>query len=223
MLTDAQWAELGALGRACRPHAKVPPSNLRRTISAILWRHANGAKWRCRPGGARAVVDGGADLHPLVAPRRVGAPAGSGPGARRPARHDVPRRHQRPRPPEGGRRCGQGGDRTRRGAGEALGRSRGGYGTKAVVVADGSGRAIAFRVAPGQAHGLPHAVPLLDRLPGVPAGSWPTGATPATPFASMSGAEARDLPSPPKATRQPWLAQPGSTPTATASNASGAG
>jgi transposase len=36
------------------------------------------------------------------------------------------------------------------------------------VIADGQGRAIAFRIAPGQAHELPHAVPLLDRLPGVP-------------------------------------------------------
>ena len=36
------------------------------------------------------------------------------------------------------------------------------------MVADASGRAVAFRVAPGQAHELPHAVPLLDRLPGVP-------------------------------------------------------
>jgi Transposase DDE domain len=35
-------------------------------------------------------------------------------------------------------------------------------------VADSSGRAIAFRVVPGQAHELPHAVPLLDCLPGVP-------------------------------------------------------
>src|SRR5215203_2497036 len=67
------------------------------------------------------------------------------------------------------RRGGQkGGPRASRGEGEALGRSRGGYGTKAVVVADGSGRAVAFRIAPGQAHELPHAVPLLDRLPGVP-------------------------------------------------------
>ena len=49
MLTDAQWAELEPLVEACRPHAKVPPSNLRRTISAILWRHANGAKWRSVP------------------------------------------------------------------------------------------------------------------------------------------------------------------------------
>ncbi len=36
------------------------------------------------------------------------------------------------------------------------------------MIADGAGHAIAFRIAPGQAHELPHAVPLLDRLPGVP-------------------------------------------------------
>jgi transposase len=36
------------------------------------------------------------------------------------------------------------------------------------VIADGLGRAVAFILAPGQAHELPHAVPLLERLPGVP-------------------------------------------------------
>jgi transposase len=36
------------------------------------------------------------------------------------------------------------------------------------VIADGLGRAVAFVLAPGQAHELPHAVPLLERLPGVP-------------------------------------------------------
>ena len=36
------------------------------------------------------------------------------------------------------------------------------------MIADGSGRAVAFRLAPGQAHELPHAVPLLARLPRVP-------------------------------------------------------
>jgi transposase len=41
------------------------------------------------------------------------------------------------------------------------------------VIADGAGHAIAFRIAPGQAHELPHAVPLLDRLPGVP--KWVVG------------------------------------------------
>jgi transposase len=49
MLTDAQWMMLEPLVEACRPHAKVPPSHLRHTMSAILWRHENGAKWRALP------------------------------------------------------------------------------------------------------------------------------------------------------------------------------
>ena len=36
------------------------------------------------------------------------------------------------------------------------------------MIANGQGRAMAFRLAPGQAHELPHAVPLLDALPRVP-------------------------------------------------------
>ena len=48
-LTDAQWAVLGPLVEACRPHAKVPPSNLRRTVEAIVWRCRNGARWRAVP------------------------------------------------------------------------------------------------------------------------------------------------------------------------------
>ena len=50
MLTDVQWAMLEPLIEAVRPPAKVPPRHLRRTISAILWRHDNGAKWRAVPG-----------------------------------------------------------------------------------------------------------------------------------------------------------------------------
>lgn len=34
---------------ACRPKGKNPPEDLRHTISAILWRHQNGAKWRAIP------------------------------------------------------------------------------------------------------------------------------------------------------------------------------
>ena len=49
MLTDAQWALLEPLIEACRPRGKTPPQDLRRTISAILWRHQNGAKWRSVP------------------------------------------------------------------------------------------------------------------------------------------------------------------------------
>lgn len=36
------------------------------------------------------------------------------------------------------------------------------------MIADGTGRAIAFRLAPGQAHELPQTMALLARLPGVP-------------------------------------------------------
>jgi transposase len=48
-LTDEQWTVLEPLIEACRPVAKVPPQHLRRTISAIIWRHSNGAKWRALP------------------------------------------------------------------------------------------------------------------------------------------------------------------------------
>ena len=46
MLTNAQWAMLEPLIEACRPKGKTAPQDLRRTMSAILWRHQNGAKWR---------------------------------------------------------------------------------------------------------------------------------------------------------------------------------
>ena len=49
VFTDAEWSVLEPLVEACRPHAKVPPSNLRRTVEAIVWRCRNGAKWRSIP------------------------------------------------------------------------------------------------------------------------------------------------------------------------------
>jgi transposase len=49
MLSDAQWALLEPLVEICRPKGKTPPQDLRRTVSAILWRHQNGAKWRSIP------------------------------------------------------------------------------------------------------------------------------------------------------------------------------
>ena len=64
------------------------------------------------------------------------------------------------------------------------------------MIADGLGRAVAFILAPGQAHELPQAIPLLERLPGVPKGVvadrglsshafrehiWTLGARPAIP------------------------------------------
>jgi transposase len=49
MLSDGQWALLEPLIEACRPKGKTPPQDLRRTLSAILWRHQNGAQWRAVP------------------------------------------------------------------------------------------------------------------------------------------------------------------------------
>jgi transposase len=49
MLTDGAWMDLEPLIEACRPKGKTPPQDLRRTLSAILWRHENGAKWRAIP------------------------------------------------------------------------------------------------------------------------------------------------------------------------------
>jgi transposase len=114
------------------------------------------------------LVDGGADVHRLGVWERMLAMA-----QERGARHGLPRRHLGPRPPEGGRGGQKGATPAERDTREALGRSRGGYGTKAVVIADAAGRAVAFRLAPGQAHELPHAVPLLGRLPDVP--GWVVG------------------------------------------------
>src|SRR5918911_4102208 len=49
VLTDGRWAALEPLIEACRPKGKTPPRNLRRTVAAIIRRHANGAKWRAVP------------------------------------------------------------------------------------------------------------------------------------------------------------------------------
>ncbi len=89
------------------------------------------------------------------------------------SRHDLPRRQQCARPPESGGRRKGGADSEERDRREALGRSRGGYGTKACVIADGRGRAVAFALAPGQAHELPLASGLLGCLPDIP--GWVVG------------------------------------------------
>src|SRR5215218_10985846 len=180
MLTDGAWMGLEPLIEACRPKGKTAPKDLRRTISAIVWRHQNGAKWRAVPAELgpwsraaqtfiRCAHLGVWERRLLLAQERGSWPksAGLGPRARGPTRDDVSGRHQHPRRSESGRGRSKGGAPAERDTREALGRSRGGYGTKACVIADGLGRAVAFILAPGQAHELPHAVPLLACLPGV--------------------------------------------------------
>ena len=149
-----------------------------------------------RPDRTRPIVASGAVVHPLGRAGRVGAPARTGPAMRCRARHDLSRWHHHSRARQSGRRAKKGVDSKERDQREALGRSRGGYGTKACVMADGRGRAIAFALAPGQAHELPLAPGLLDCLPDVPewivgdkglasdafrARIWEMGARPAIP------------------------------------------
>ena len=52
---------------------------------------------------------------------------------------------------------------------QALGRSRGGFGSKIVGVCDAAGRLVDFVLVPGQAHELAASLQLLKRLPKAPA------------------------------------------------------
>src|SRR5690349_10632836 len=73
VLTDEQRAVLGALVEACRPSgqgaAAQPAAD---HLGDPLAAPEQGEMAR-HPRGARAVVDGGPDVHPLVAARRLGA------------------------------------------------------------------------------------------------------------------------------------------------------
>jgi transposase len=173
VVSDEHWAVLEPLIDECRPRGKTPPHDLRRTIEAIVWRHQNGAKWRSVPP----------DLGPwwraaqtFIRWSRLGVWERLLELAQE---RDVAlgmtfldgtsiRAHQKAAgAPKKGRSGAQ------RDGREALGRSRGGYGTKACVIADGAGRAISFALAPGQAHELPLAPDLLDCLPDIP--GWVVG------------------------------------------------
>src|SRR5215204_5982784 len=142
-------------------------------VEAILWRHQNGAKWRRIPGelgpwwkAAQTFIRWAhlgvwERLLNLVQQRGVALGMAFLDGTNS-------RAHQKA---AGADKTGADGEQ--RDCREALGRSRGGYGTKACVIADGRGRAVAFALAPGQAHELPMAPGLLDCLPDVP--GWVVG------------------------------------------------
>jgi len=99
MLSDGQWALLEPLIEACRPKGKTPPQDLRRTLSAILWRHQNRAKWRAVPEELGPLVAGGSDLHPLGTGWRLGALAEPCSGVWGRTRDGVSRWHERAGPP----------------------------------------------------------------------------------------------------------------------------
>ena len=168
MLTDAQWTLVEPLLEACRPHAKVPPRHLRRTIRAIFWRHDNGARWRALPEehgpwwvAAQTFIRWAPlgmreRLLALVQERglQLGMTFLDGTNIRA---------HQKAAGAAKGARLLRNATIVKR-----LAALVADLATLACVLADSRGRAIAFVLAPGQAHELPHAVPLLDRLPRVP-------------------------------------------------------
>ena len=49
VISDERWAVLEPLLNEVRPPAARPIQHFRRTIEAIVWRHDNGAKWRSIP------------------------------------------------------------------------------------------------------------------------------------------------------------------------------
>ncbi len=161
----------------------------------------------------------------------MGALAGLGAGARGRcgAGHGVPGRHQREGTCEGGGSAQKGGSGPEREAREALGRlpaspnRRGGFGTKVTAVADSLGRAVAFHLAPGQAHELPSAPALLSKLPGAAAWVVADRATRRISCAPTFGTWAPGPPCLPRETRPLCAALTSSTAIAIASSACGAG
>src|SRR3712207_3073731 len=141
IFTDAAWAIWEPLIEEGRPRGKTPPKGLRRTIAAIFWRQQNGAKWRSIPAELgpwwlaaqlflRWAEQGVWErLLELVQQRGIALGMtfldGTNIGAHQ------PRWHEHRRASKGGG-CENGGtDSQERDVREALGRSRGGYGTKA--------------------------------------------------------------------------------------------
>ena len=223
MLTDAQWAMLEPLVEACRPHAKVPPSKLRRTVGAILWRHANGAKWRSLPSefgpwwmAAQTFIRWsrlGVWERLLVLAQERGVQLGvtfldgtsvrahqkaSGAAAKGATRRDAVRVRRL------AALAAATAPRPARSPTRPAGRSPSGS-------------------PPDRPTNCPKQCRCWTPYPACRAGPWPIVATPATASARMSGTSARDRRSRPSGTRRPWPARAGSAATATGSSACGRG
>ncbi len=112
------------------------------------------------------------------------------------------------------KRGGAGAERDTR---EALGRSRGGYDTKACVIADGRGRAIAFGLAPGARARAAPCGSAARPTPGMP--KWVVGDRGYTSHASAITTGTLRAPIPPQRHETPSPARTGSTTTAIRSSA----
>ena len=221
MLSDAHWMSLEPLVEACRPKGKTQPKDLRRTLSAIVWRHQNGAKWRAIPAelgpwsrAAQTFIRWarlGVWERLLLRAQERGVQLGmtfldgtsirahqKAAGARRKGAHKLS------------------GTGVRRWA--------------ARVVALGARPASSPTVSDERAPSSWRPVRRMNsRMPSrclsgcraCRSGWWPIGAMPVTPFASISGPWAHGLRSRPSAMKSRLPARSGSTPTATRSSGSG--
>jgi transposase len=141
VLSDDQWAVLEALIDECRPRGKTEPVALRETMEAMVWRHQNGAKWRSVPPdlvpwwrAAQTFIRWNhlgvwERLLDLAQERGVALGMVFLDGTSIRAHHKAAGALK------------QSGSGAQRDGREALGRSRGGYGTKACVITDSAGRA----------------------------------------------------------------------------------
>lgn len=93
--------------------------------------------------------------------------------------------------------------------------------TKAFLVADGAGHALAFWIEPGQAHELPLALPLLDRLLSVPRLIIADRGSSSTRFHQHIEETGQGPPSRPRPAKCQSTARTGSTLRATTSRGSG--
>lgn len=155
-LSDGAWAGLKAALDAARSGVGRPLADERRTVEAVLWRQRNGAAWRAVPPEFGPWWKA-AQLHARWS--RAGVWARAFAWLRERGRPDLGevfvdattvRAHQKAAGGRGGP------------AAQALGRSRGGFGSKACAACDGRGRALAFALLPGQASELRAAPGLLD-------------------------------------------------------------
>jgi transposase len=220
MLTGTQWAMLEPLVEQCRPKGKTTPQDLRRTFEALLWRHENSAKWRAVP----------AKLGPWWRAAQTFI---------RWARLGVWERLLNPvqecgiqldmafldgtnvRASEGRRGSPKRGSQAQRDHREALGRSRGGYGTKACVIADGSNAPSRFALHQVRRTNCLTPFRCLTVCRVCLAGWWQIAAIPVTASASTSGASVRSRRSRPRPMRRRSPVRTGSTTTAMSSSGSG--
>ena len=161
-ISDADWDRIKDLlpGRPGQTGWLAKDNRL--FIDAVLWIAKTGAPWRDLPerfGNWNSVV---AALRPLVPEGHLAAGV-RGPAGPRPGVAD-PRLDRHPRPPLRRRRRkksdGTGGQDE-----QALGRSRGGFGTKIHVAVNGLGLPVRLVLTPGQAADVTQAETLIEGVP----------------------------------------------------------